>query len=234
MLSGRLLRKCASVRLLSATDALGGGGNKCVADSAAVHTSAPVGGSKWEIPQRLLDIPTAKDPNFFNMVEYFFHKSCVMGEESLMAELSNLRDLADDAKRQKVRKGHIAEKNLSLENNEFHFQLHGILKIIEPCAHVLEVNFPLQKDDGSFEMITGYRAQHSHHRTPCKGGIRYSTDVNSDEVKALSALMTYKCACVDVPFGGGKAGVCIDPKVRIPQDKESWNLDCVNPLNRCG
>ena len=49
-------------------------------------------------------------------------------------------------------------------------KVHGILRIIEPCAHVLEVNFPLLRDDGSYEMITGFRAQHSHHRSPCKGG----------------------------------------------------------------
>ena len=70
--------------------------------SATIHTSAIVRSSKWEIPQRLVDIPTAKDPNFFNMVEYFFHKSCVLGEETLMAEVSSLRDLSEKTKRKKV------------------------------------------------------------------------------------------------------------------------------------
>ena len=135
MLSGRLLRNCASVRLLSATDALGGGGgNKCVTGAAAIHTSAPVGGNKWEIPQRLLEIPTAKDPNFFNMVEYFFHKSCVLGEESLMGELSNLRDLSDDAKRQKVVKGFVVIFDESYPHDEFvfsaprHFEDHRTMR----------------------------------------------------------------------------------------------------------
>jgi glutamate dehydrogenase (NAD(P)+) len=145
---------------------------------------------RWQMPTRLAGIPTAEDPNFFNMVEYFFHKACILSEDNLMSSLH--RNKMDDiGKRKKV---------------------HGILGVIEPCAHVLEVCFPIQKDDGSYEMITGFRAQHSQHRTPCKGGIRYSMGVNSDEVKALSALMTYKCSCVDVPFGGGKAGVKIDPK----------------------
>merc|ERR1711934_738658 len=161
--------------------------------TASLHTSTPnhVYDATWAIPERLQSVPTADDPSFFNMVEYYFHKACILGEPRFMDLMKRMR-ISEEEKRKKV---------------------HGILKIIEPCAHVLEVNIPLQRDDGTYEMITGYRAQHSHHRTPCKGGIRYSTDVCSDEVKALAALMTYKCACTDVPFGGGKAGVCIDPKL---------------------
>jgi len=158
--------------------------------SSNLHTSAPMSGS-WAIPERLNHIPEADDPGFFEMVEYYFHKSCVMVEDRLI----------DD---------HM--KNMRIPREKKVAKCHGILRLIEPCSHVLEVNFPLQRDDGSYEMITGYRAQHSHHRTPCKGGIRYSTDVSQDEVKALAALMTYKCACVDVPFGGGKGGIKINSK----------------------
>ena len=73
------------------------------------------------------------------------------------------------------------------------------------------MNFPVKIDD-KIEVIKAYRVQHSHHKTPCKGGIRFSTSVNLDEVMALAALMTFKCAIVNVPFGGAKGGISIDPK----------------------
>ena len=86
----------------------------------------------------------------------------------------------------------------------------GIANAIQACNSVLQVKFPVEIR-GQVEVFTGWRAVHSTHRLPSKGGIRYAPIVNQDEVEALAALMTYKCAIVDVPFGGSKGGLLIDP-----------------------
>ncbi|KAL1922359.1 uncharacterized protein VTP21DRAFT_9898 [Calcarisporiella thermophila] len=85
---------------------------------------------------------------------------------------------------------------------------------------VLSVTFPIETDDNKVVMIEGYRAQHSRHRLPVKGGIRFSPEVDLQEVEALASLMTYKCAVVDVPFGGAKGGIKIDPKQWSPAQLE--------------
>ncbi len=88
----------------------------------------------------------------------------------------------------------------------------GLLEQIKACNSVYRMRFPIKRDDGTIEVIEAYRVQHSQHKTPCKGGIRFSEAVNQDEVMALASLMTYKCAIVNVPFGGGKGGIKINPK----------------------
>lgn len=95
----------------------------------------------------------------------------------------------------------------------------GILEQIKKCNAVYRMHFPV-KIGGNIEVIKAYRVQHSHHKTPTKGGIRYATTVNLDEVMALAALMTYKCAIVNVPFGGAKGGINIDPKKYSVYDLE--------------
>ncbi len=97
-----------------------------------------------------------------------------------------------------------AAKRLNLEP--------GIWKVLRYPSREIIVHIPVSMDDGSIEVFTGYRVQHSISRGPCKGGIRYGPDVSLDEVRALASWMTWKCAVVNIPFGGAKGGVICDPK----------------------
>ena len=85
-------------------------------------------------------------------------------------------------------------------------------RVLREPRRELTVHFPVKMDDGSVEVFTGYRVQHNLGRGPAKGGIRYHQDVTLDEVKALAMWMTWKCAVVGIPYGGGKGGVIVDPK----------------------
>jgi glutamate dehydrogenase (NAD(P)+) len=88
----------------------------------------------------------------------------------------------------------------------------GLWKVLSSPAREIIVHFPVSMDDGRIEMFTGFRVQHSIARGPAKGGIRYAPNVNLDEVRALASWMTWKCAVVNIPFGGAKGGVICDPK----------------------
>ncbi|MXZ63441.1 MAG: Glu/Leu/Phe/Val dehydrogenase [Chloroflexi bacterium] len=87
----------------------------------------------------------------------------------------------------------------------------GLINQVRSCNSVYHLRFPVEMEDGRIEVVEAYRAEHSHHRLPTKGGLRVSPDITEDEVTALAALMTFKCAVVEVPFGGAKGGICFDP-----------------------
>src|SRR2546423_9221942 len=89
----------------------------------------------------------------------------------------------------------------------------GLCKVLKSPAREITVNIPVMLDDGRLEVFTGYRVQHSIARGRGKGGIRFGPDVTLDEVRALASWMTWKCAVVNIPFGGGKGGVICDPHI---------------------
>ncbi|KAJ8936120.1 hypothetical protein NQ318_012933 [Aromia moschata] len=103
------------------------------------------------IPDRLKDMPTNPNPRFFDMVEFFFHKACILVEDKLVEDL-----------------GKVKGSKLTLDQRKA--KVKGILTHMEQCDHVIEVAFPIKRDNGEYEIVKGYRAQHSTHRTPCKGG----------------------------------------------------------------
>jgi len=97
----------------------------------------------------------------------------------------------------------LASARLGLEPN--------VIAILRACEREITISIPVVMDDGSVKVFEGYRVQHSTSRGPAKGGIRYAPNVNRDEVRALAAWMTWKCAVVNVPFGGAKGGIICDP-----------------------
>uniref|UniRef100_A0A3B3ZJH7 Glutamate dehydrogenase n=1 Tax=Periophthalmus magnuspinnatus TaxID=409849 RepID=A0A3B3ZJH7_9GOBI len=130
--------------------------------SGCVESALPVSSSLMRVRHYADAAEQPDDPNFFRMVEGFFDRGAAIVEDKLVEDLKTRE--SPEQKRHRVR---------------------GILRIIKPCNHVLSVSFPIKRDNGEWEVVEGYRAQHSQHRTPCKG---------------------------DVPFGGAKAGVKINPR----------------------
>ncbi|KAG7190550.1 hypothetical protein KM043_006649 [Ampulex compressa] len=143
------------------------------------------------MPENLKAVAEAEDPNFFEMVEYHYHRAVMVMEDSFLKDLQKHHNMSEEGRIRRVK---------------------GIIAVMSVCQNTLEITFPIQRDNGEYEIITGYRAHHNTHRLPCKGGVRFGPDVTRNEVRALAALMTFKCACCNVPFGGAKAGVVVDPR----------------------
>ena len=95
-----------------------------------------------------------------------------------------------------------------------------VYELLKEPQRVLEVSIPVKMDDGTIKTFKGYRAQHNNAVGPYKGGIRFHQDVDLDEVKALSILMTFKCGVVGLPYGGGKGGISVNPLELSPDELE--------------
>jgi len=114
----------------------------------------------------------------------------------------------------------VAQQQFDLAAERLHLD-DGMRRVLREPRRELTVHFPVKMDDGSVKVYTGFRVQHNLGRGPAKGGIRYHQNVSLDEVKALAMWMTWKCAVVGIPFGGGKGGVIVDPKQLSKKELEA-------------
>ena len=115
---------------------------------------------------------------------------------------------------------HVAQEQFDIAADKLNLD-PGLRKVLREPRRELHVHFPVKMDDGSVQVFAGYRVQHNLGRGPAKGGIRFHQDVSIDEVKALAMWMTWKCAVVGIPFGGGKGGVIVDPKKLSARELEN-------------
>ena len=109
----------------------------------------------------------------------------------------------------------------------------GMHAVLAHPKRVLTVSVPVRMDDGKWQVFTGFRSQHNDARGPCKGGIRYHPDVSLDEVIALSMWMTWKCAVVNIAFGGGKGGICCNPKEMSDDELERMTRRYIAEIAPC-
>src|SRR4029453_3245248 len=106
---------------------------------------------------------------------------------------------------------HVAQQQFDLAADRLNLD-PGLRRVLREPRRELTVHFPGEMDGGRVQVFTGFRVEHNLGRGPAKGGIRYHQDVTLDEIKALAMWMTWKCAVVGIPYGGGKGGVIVDPK----------------------
>ncbi|KAL1115669.1 hypothetical protein AAG570_005959 [Ranatra chinensis] len=150
------------------------------------------------MPDKLKTMEEQQDPIFSEMVDFYFYRA-VGKLESAFDEMM---------------------KELQVSDEERKMRRNAIVNLMGTCRNQIKVSYPLKRANGEYEIIECYRVHHSTHRLPVKGGIRYSDDINMDEVRALATLMTWKCAMANIPFGGAKGGVKIDPKKYTRQEIE--------------
>src|SRR5438309_10105833 len=120
----------------------------------------------------------------------------------------------------RIKPWNVAQRQFDLAADRLNLD-PGLRRVLREPRRELTVHFPVKMDDGSVQVFTGYRVQHNLGRGPAKGGIRYHQDVTLDEVKALAMWMTWKCAVVGIPYGGGKGGVIVDARLLSPTELEN-------------